>query len=81
MTSMCDTLRENGGRPTAIFTDLGSRRAYLNLLTTQRRFTNTQTFEGGHKGVAFAYDDDIPYWEFAINRRNTQGLMTGITAG
>lgn len=134
MTSMCDTLRENGGRPTVIFSDLGSRRAYLNLLTTQRRFTNTQTFEGGHKGVAFAYDDDIPvvtdvdatagamyflreddfkiyresdwewedtdgalwkwvtgydafeamikkYWEFAIQRRNTQGLMTGITSG
>ena len=134
MTTMCDTLRENGGRPTVIFTDLGSRRAYLNLLTTQRRFTNTQTFEGGHKGVAFSYDDDIPlvtdvdategamyflrepdfkiyqesdwewedtdgslwkwvtnydafeamikkYWEFAIQRRNTQGLMTGITAG
>ena len=134
MTTMCDTLRQNGGRPTVIFTDLGSRRAYLNLLTTQRRFTNTQTFEGGHKGVAFSYDDDIPlvtdvdategamyflrepdfkiyqesdwewedtdgslwkwvtnydafeamikkYWEFAIQRRNTQGLMTGITAG
>ena len=134
MTTMCDTLRTNGGRPTVIFTDLGTRRAYLNLLTTQRRFTNTQTFEGGHKGVAFAYDDDIPvvtdvdatagrmyflreddfkiyhakdwhwedkdgsiwkwvkdydafeammkkYWEFAIERRNTQAVMTGITAG
>ena len=134
MTSMCDTLRENGGRPTVIFSDLPSRRAYLNLLTTQRRFTNTQTFEGGHKGIAFSYDDDIPvvtdvdatagamyflrepdfkiyqesdwdwedtdgnlwkwvtnydafeamikkYWEFAIQRRNTQGLMTGITPG
>lgn len=134
MTAMCDTLRENGGRPTVIFSDLPSRRAYLNLLTTQRRFTNTQTFEGGHRGIAFSYDDDIPvvtdvdattgamyflrepdfkiyqesdwdwedtdgnlwkwvtnfdafeamikkYWEFAIQRRNTQGLMTGITPG
>lgn len=134
MIAMCDTLRENGGRPTVIFTDLPSRRAYFNLLTTQRRFTNTQTFEGGMRGIAFAYDDDIPivtdvdattaamyflrepdfkvyqesdwswedtdgslwkwvtnydafeamikkYWEFAIQRRNTQGLMTGITPG
>lgn len=134
MIAMCDRLRDNGGRPTAIFTDLGSRRAYFNLLTTQRRFTNTKTFEGGLSGMAFAYDDDIPlvtdvdatpgemyflreddfkiyrrrpwywedkdgnvwkwvtnfdafealmkqYWEFAIERRNTQGVMTGITAG
>jgi hypothetical protein len=134
MVAMCDRLRLNGGRPTAIFTDLGTRRAYFNLLTTQRRFTGTQTFDGGFKGLAFAYDDDIPvvtdvdapaqqmfflreddfkiyqesdwhwedtdehvwkwvtgfdafealmkkYWEFAIERRNTQGKMTGITPG
>lgn len=134
MTALCDDLRENGGRPTVIFSDLPSRRAYVNLLTTQRRFTNTQTFEGGFKGIAFSYDDDIPvvtdvdatagamyflrepdfkiyqdgdwewedtdgnlwkwvtnydafealmkkYWEFAIQRRNTQGVMTGITPG
>lgn len=134
MIAMCDRLRQNGGRPSVIFTDLGSRRAYFNLLTTQRRLTNTQTFEGGFKGLAFSYDDDIPlmtdvdaraaamyflreddfkiyqaedwhwedldgsvwkwvtnfdafealmkkYWEFAINRRNTQGVMTGITPG
>jgi hypothetical protein len=134
MVAMCDRLRNNGGRPTVLFTDLGTRRAYFNLLTTQRRMTNTQTFEGGFKGLAFAYDDDIPlvtdvdavaqsiyflreddfkvyhesdwewedtdgdvwkwvtnfdafealmkkYWEFAIERRNTQGVMSGITAG
>lgn len=134
MIAMCDRLRQNGGRPSVIFTDLPTRRAYFNLLTTQRRFTGTQTFEGGFKGLAFSYDDDIPvmtdvdatkgnmfflreddfkiyresawswedtdgniwkwvtgfdafealmkqYWEFAIERRNTQGRMTGITAG
>lgn len=134
MVTMCDNLRTNGGRPTAIFTDLPSRRAYFNLLTTQRRFTGTKTFEGGFSGLAFTYDDDIPlvtdvdavagnmyflreddfkiyrskpwywedrdgsiwkwvtnfdafealmkqYWEFAIERRNTQGVMTGITPG
>lgn len=134
MIAMCDRLRINGGRPTVIFTDLGSRRAYFNLLTTQRRFTGTKDFGGGFSGLAFTYDDDIPvmtdvdapdgemfflreddfkvyqdddwswedtdgdvwkwvtnydafealmkkYWEFAIHRRNTQGRMTGITAG
>lgn len=134
MIAMCDTLRSWGGAPTAIWADLGTRRAYFNLLTTQRRFTGTQDFEGGFKGLAFAYDTDIPvltdvdapagklhflreedfkiyrskpwafddrdgglwkwvtgkdaveaymkqYWEFAIQRRNTQGVMTGITAG
>ena len=134
MIKMCDTLRTKGGRPTAIFTDLGSRRAYFNLLTTQRRFSGTKDFGGGFTGLTFAYDSDIPvvtdvdapagkmwflkedtfkvhqssdwhwedkdgdvwkwvtnfdafealmkkYWEFALNRRNVNGIMTGITPG
>lgn len=134
MIKMCDRLRYNGGKPTAIFTDVGTRRAYFNLLTTQRRFTDTKSFDGGLRGLTFAYDDDIPvvtdvdatygrmyflkeddfkiyqesgwnwedtdgniwkwvtgfdafeamikkYWEFAIRRRNTQAVMTGITPG
>lgn len=134
MITMCDRLRQNGGKPSAIFTDLGTRRAYFNLLTTQRRMTNTKDFGGGFTGLTFAYDEDIPvvtdvdavpqsmyflreddfkiyqesdwswedtdgniwkwvtnydafealmkkYWEFAIQRRNTQGVMTGITSG
>jgi hypothetical protein len=134
MIQMCDRLRTNGGRPSVIFTDLASRRAYFNLLTTQRRFTGTKDFGGGFSGLAFTYDDDVPvmtdidapagemfflreedftvyqeedwswedtdgdvwkwvtnydafealmkkYWEFAIKRRNTQGRITGITAG
>ena len=134
MIAMCDLLRTKGGRPSVIFTDLGSRRAYFNLLTTQRRFTGTATFEGGFTGLTFAYDSDIPvvtdidappgvmwflkedtfkvyrpeawswedtdgnvwkwvtgfdafealmkqYWEFAIDRRNVNGKMTGITPG
>lgn len=134
MVAMCDALREKGGRPSVIFSDLGSRRAYFNLLTTQRRMTNTKTFDGGFEGLTFAYDSDIPvvtdvdapagkmwflreddfkiyrrapwdwadqdgsiwkwvtnfdawealmkqYWEFALERRNTQGVMTGINPG
>lgn len=60
MIKMCDLLRQKGGKPTAIFTDLGTRRAYFNLLTTQRRFTGTTDFGGGFTGLAFAYDTDIP---------------------
>jgi len=134
MIAMCDALRIKGGRPTVIFSDLASRRAYFNLLTTQRRFTDTKTFEGGLTGLAFSYDTDIPivtdvdapagkmwfvdekafkiyrrqpwyfedkdggiwkwvnnydafealmkqYWEFALDRRNSSGVMSGITAG
>jgi hypothetical protein len=134
MIAMCDNLRLNGGRPSVIFGDLGTRRAYFNLLTTQRRFTGSKDFEGGFTGLTFAYDSDIPlvtdvdapngklwfireedfkvyrskpwyfddkdgsvwkwvvdfdawqallkqYWEFGCERRNTQGLMSGITPG
>lgn len=134
MIKMCDLLKTKGGRPSVIFADLATRRAYFNLLTTQRRFTDTKTFEGGFKGLAFNYGDEIPvvedvdapagkmwfvreqdftvyrrkpwawedkdgsvwkwvkdydafeammkqYWEFALERRNTQAVMTGITAG
>jgi hypothetical protein len=129
---MVDRIIAKGGRPTVIFTDQGSRRAYFNLLKTERRFTNTKDFEGGFHGLAFVYDTEIPvvvdidapagkmwfvdesaftvyhrkdwawddrdgstwkwvtdydayealmkkYWEFAIDRRNTSGVMTGIT--
>lgn len=134
MIEMVDRIVAKGGRPTVLFTDLGTRRAYFNLLKQERRFTNTQKFEGGFSGLAFTYDTDIPmvtdidaptgkiwfvdesaftvyhrkdwswddrdgstwkwvtdydayealmkkYWEFAIERRNTSGVMTGITPG
>ena len=56
-----DAVRVNGSYPTVMFTNLGVRRAYFNLLTQQRRFTNTQTFEGGFSGLAFTTDKgDIP---------------------
>lgn len=134
MIKTCDVLRTKGGRPTAIWADLGTRRAYFNLLTTQRRFTGTKDFNGGFTGMAFSYDTDIPlmtdvdapkgglwflnedtfkiyrskpwyfedkdgsvwkwvtdydafqammkqYWEFALDRRNVNARMTGITPG
>lgn len=134
MITMMDQLRMKGGRPTAIFASLGVRRAYFNLLTTQRRFTGSKDFEGGFTGLTFSYDTDVPvvtdvdapkgkmwfvdeakfkvyrrkpwyfedkdgsiwkwvkdydaweammkqYWEVAVTRRNTSGVMTGITEG
>lgn len=64
MIKMCDRLRQNGGRPSVIFTDLGTRRAYFNLLTTQRRFTDTKSFDGGFQGLAFNYGGgEIPVVE------------------
>jgi hypothetical protein len=61
MTEMADRIRTNGGQTTVIFQSLGVRRAYANLLTQQRRFSNTQEFTGGFKGLAFTTDaGDIP---------------------
>ncbi len=134
MIAICDYVKGKGGRPSVIMTDPGTRRAYFNLLTTQRRFTGAKEFDGGFTGLTFSYDEDIPvvvdfdapsgkmwflreedftiyrrnpwafddmdggvwkwvqgydayeammkqYWEFAISRRNTQAVMSGITAG
>lgn len=56
-----DKVRAKGSYPTVMFMNLGVRRAYFNLLTQQRRYTNTQTFEGGFSGLAFTTDKgDIP---------------------
>lgn len=61
MTKMVDDIYTNGGNTTAIFTTLGIRRSYANLLMQQRRYTNTTKFEGGFSGLAFTTDSgDIP---------------------
>lgn len=61
MVNMIDRIRTNGGKTTVIFTSLGVRRAYFNLLVQQRRYTNTQEFEGGFNGLAFTTDTgDVP---------------------
>ena len=61
MIKMVDDIRTAGGDVTVIFTSLGVRRAYFNLLVQQRRYSNTQEFSGGFKGLAFTTDNgDIP---------------------
>jgi hypothetical protein len=61
MIKMVDDIYTNGGNVTAVFTTLGVRRAYFNLLTQQRRFCDTTDFGGGFKGLAFTTDNgDVP---------------------
>ena len=54
MIQMVDRIRVNGARPSVIFTSLGVRRSYFNLLSQQREFVNTKKFTGGFEGLAFA---------------------------
>lgn len=61
MIQTIDQVRTNGGETTVGFTSLGVRRAYYNLLKTDRRFVNTEKFSGGFTGLAFTTDKgDIP---------------------
>ncbi len=72
MIKVADDVRKNGGRTTVIFTTMGVRRAYFNLLVQQRRYTNTKEFAGGFTGLAFTTDwGEIPVvsdWDCQANR-------------
>lgn len=62
MINMADTIRTAGGKVTAIFANLGVRRAYWNLLSQQRQFVNTKEFAGGFTGLSFTTDEgEIPF--------------------
>lgn len=62
MINMTDRIRANGGKTSAIFSNLGVRRAYYNLLVSQRQYVNTKEFTGGFSGLAFTTDaGDIPF--------------------
>ncbi len=61
MGIMCDNIRLNGGKVSAIFTSFGVRRAYFNLLKSGRQFHNTVEFDGGYKALAFHNGEDIPF--------------------
>jgi hypothetical protein len=63
MIATCDAIRRNGGKVSVIITSLGVRRAYFNLLTQQRRYTDTKNFDGGFQGLAFNYGTEIPVVE------------------
>jgi hypothetical protein len=63
MIKMTDDVRVQGGKTSLILTSLGVRRAYFNLLTQQRRYTNTKEFAGGLTGLAFNNGREIPVVE------------------
>jgi len=63
MIELCDAVRTKGGKTSAIFTNLGVRRAYFNLLTQQRRYTDTKEYAGGFQGLPFNYGTEVPVVE------------------
>ena len=61
MIRTVDDVFTNGGETSAVFTTLGVRRSYFNLLQQQRQYVNTEEFTGGFKGLKFTTDNgDIP---------------------
>lgn len=73
-----------GGDTTLLLSSLGVRRAYFNLLTQQRRFTDTKEFVGGFKGLAFNHGNEIPFVEdphgppgvlYGLNEKNIKIYM------
>lgn len=76
MIQMCDKIRTKGSKVSAIFTNLGVRRAYFNLLTQQRRYTNTKEFAGGFTGLPFNYGTEIPVVEDVDCQPNRMYFIT-----
>lgn len=76
MITMVDRIRKRGGKVTAIFQNLGVRRAYFNLLVQQRQFTNTKSFDGGFSGLGFVTDTgEIPVVVDVDAPENTQYFL------
>lgn len=63
MIQTADGVRRKGGKTSLILGGLGVRRSYFNLLTQQRRYTDTKEFAGGFQGLAFNYGTEIPMVE------------------
>lgn len=64
MIETVDKIRRQSGKTiTLILCGLGVRRAYFNLLTQQRRYTDTKEFAGGFTGLAFNYGKEVPVVE------------------
>lgn len=63
MITMTDQVRQAGGNTSLILVSLGVRRAYFNLLSQQRRYPSTTSFEGGFSGLAFSNGREIPVIE------------------
>jgi hypothetical protein len=55
-----DNVRIKGGKTSLILYSLGVRRAYFNLLSQQRRYPSTTSFDGGLSGLTFHNGREIP---------------------
>lgn len=75
MITMTDNVRVAGGRTSLILTSLGVRRAYFNLLSQQRRYPSTTSFEGGFTGLAFSNGREIPVIEDVDAPPNTMYFL------
>lgn len=61
MIALCDNVyRQSGKKVTAVFTSLGVRRSYFNLMTSLRRYNEPKEFSGGLIGLSFNYGTEIP---------------------
>lgn len=87
ITLVDEVRRQGGGTPTVLFSNLGVRRSYFNLLVQQRRYSNTKEFEGGFSGLAFTTDngeipmvadyDCLPNKIFAVNEKELKIYEAG----
>lgn len=59
MIRACDEVFQRGGKVSAIFTTLGVRTAFHELLAQQRRFTDDKEFNGGLVGTPFNYSGRV----------------------
>ncbi len=75
MIKMTDDVRLHGGKTSVILTSLGVRREYFNLLTQQRRYSNTKEFAGGLTGLAFNNGREIPVVEDVDAPKNTMYFL------
>jgi hypothetical protein len=58
---MDDIKQKSGGKPSVLFSSLGVRRTYFNLLTSLRRYNEPKQWDGGLVGLAFMYEGDLPF--------------------
>lgn len=56
-----DIKQKSGGKPSVIFSALGVRRTYFNLLLSLRRYNEPREWEGGLVGLSFMYEGDLPF--------------------
>ena len=56
-----DIKTKSGGKPSVIFSALGVRRTYFNLLTSLRRYNEPKEWDGGLVGLSFMYEGNLPF--------------------